>query len=77
MNKIKSKDPSTRTILVVDDDRTAAAFFETLLYKDNFEVMIEHDGESALNLLKHDSNTETNQHTDNETTSHKYSGHTT
>lgn len=54
MQPIKSKDPSTRTILVVDDDRVAASFFETILYKDGFEVMVEHDGESALNLLRSD-----------------------
>src|SRR4051812_40616627 len=54
MNQIKSKDPSTRPVLVVDDDRVAAAFFETILYKDGFEAMVGHAGESALNLPKHD-----------------------
>ena len=46
--------PESKTILVVDDDRVACAFFETLLSRDGFQVEVVHDGESALNLMKSD-----------------------
>lgn len=51
---MKSQRPDSRTILVVDDDRSICTLFETLLAQEGFQVVVESDGEAALNLLKSD-----------------------
>ena len=48
------RDPGGKTILVVDDDKSACAFFDTLLSRDGFEITIENSGEDALDLLRSD-----------------------
>ncbi len=53
MNKMQT--PESKTILVVDDDHSICAFFESMLSADGFRVVTETNGEDALKLVQSDS----------------------
>ena len=46
------KNPDSKTILVIDDDRPTCLYFKTLLEFDGLHVETAFGGEEALNLLK-------------------------
>ncbi len=46
------KDPSTKRILVIDDDNPTCLYFKTLLGFDGFQVETAGGGEDALKFLK-------------------------
>ena len=45
-------DPSSKTILIVDDDESICAFFEVMLMREGFRVIVCLGGSSALDQLK-------------------------
>ena len=45
----------SKTILIVDDDHSICAFFETVLSAEGFRVITETSGEDALKLVQSDS----------------------
>lgn len=48
-------DPRTKTILVVDDEKSVCDLFELILKKEGFNVAVANDGEAALERLRSNS----------------------
>lgn len=44
-----------KKILVIDDDKSACLFFESVLKRDGFEVILEYSGEEGLIRIKSES----------------------